>query len=150
MAGWREVQGFDIAKILNYRGEYPVRDIQRAVILREFLFPKLPPTQDVSAKAVSAALKSQLGSPVRIGKQTMILKDWRNPSGRPRARFPTSCWRGMVPTHLEVGNMAYMANMEFFSLPEIQTRPFPENRVSRHVSRLKIPCIPCIPCGREP
>ena len=75
----------DITKILNYRGEYHGDgDIERAVILREFLFPKLPPTQDVSAKAVSAALKSQLGSPVRIGKQTMILKDWRNPSDGPK------------------------------------------------------------------
>jgi hypothetical protein len=87
MVKWKDAAKFkasDITKELNNRSEYQGNEgTELAVVLREFLFPKLPPTQDVSAKAVGKALKRQVGAPVQRGNQTLILKEWRDPNDGP-------------------------------------------------------------------
>ena len=43
-------------------------------MLREFLFPAMPPNQDVTAKAVSNRLKRHANEPVKKGDTTFILR----------------------------------------------------------------------------
>jgi hypothetical protein len=75
----------DVARLLNDRSEYQIdADKERAIVLREFLFPKLPPNQDASAKSVGKAAKRHVGEPVKAGDRTLILKEWRDPSAGPK------------------------------------------------------------------
>jgi hypothetical protein len=70
----------DIAKLINNRSEYQIdTDKQCASVLREFLFPRLPEGQDVTAISLGKALKRHIGEPVTTGDRTLILKDWRDP-----------------------------------------------------------------------
>jgi hypothetical protein len=83
----------DIAQFLNRRGEYETDsdDKERAAVVREFLFPKLPASQDVSAKSVGKTLKRHVGEPVRSGDdRTLILKEWRDPGDGPKGPL---CYR---------------------------------------------------------
>jgi hypothetical protein len=75
----------DVAHLLNDQSEYRIDvDKERAAVLREFLFVKMPPNQDVSAKSVGKALKSHIGEPVKAGNQTLILKRWSDPNTGPK------------------------------------------------------------------
>jgi len=86
-AKWPEQAAFrssDLATILNNRSEYAVNtDKECASTVREFLFPKTPSNQDVSAKSVGKALKRHVGEPVKAGGRTLILKEWRDPRNGP-------------------------------------------------------------------
>jgi hypothetical protein len=55
----------------------------RAVTLREFLFPTAPAGQVVTAKAAGKRLKRHVGEPVKVNDRTLILKDWRDPKEGP-------------------------------------------------------------------
>jgi hypothetical protein len=70
-AKWPKAETFkatDLATLLNYRGDFQsIEDKERAAILRDFLFPKVPPNQDVSAKSVGRMMKSRVGEPVKAG-----------------------------------------------------------------------------------
>jgi hypothetical protein len=78
-------QAADIARILNDQSEYRIdAEKERAATLREFLFPRAPPNQIVTAKAVGNRLKPHIGEPVKRGDQTLVLKEWRDPSGGPK------------------------------------------------------------------
>jgi hypothetical protein len=73
-------QAADVARMLNDRSEYQIdADKERAAVLREFLFSKVAPNQDVSAKSAGKALKRHVGEPVRSGIRTLILKDGQDP-----------------------------------------------------------------------
>jgi hypothetical protein len=79
-------QAADVAKAVNDQSEYRLdEDKERAATVREFLFPKEPPGQTVTAKAVGKRLKPHIGEPVRQGDRTLILKEWRDPKGGPNA-----------------------------------------------------------------
>ena len=84
---WPEAGRFQasgVARSLNDRSEYQIDvDKERAAILRDFMFPKLPPNQDVSAKAVGKVVKRHVGEPVLAAGVTLILKEWRDPRGGP-------------------------------------------------------------------
>jgi hypothetical protein len=68
-------QASDVARLLNDRSEDQIDvDKERAVILREFLLPKVAPNQDVSAKSVSKAIKHHVGALVKVGDRMLILK----------------------------------------------------------------------------
>ncbi len=79
-------QAADVAKAVNDQSEYRLdEDKERAATVREFLFPKEPPGQTVTAKAVGKRLKPHISEPVRQGDRTLILKEWRDPKGGPNA-----------------------------------------------------------------
>ncbi len=89
-------QASDVAQLLNYKGEYQsADDKERAAVLREFLFPKLPANQDVSAKSVGRMIKNHIGEPVKAAKDTLILKEWRDPRGG--AKGPLSYYVQSTP-----------------------------------------------------
>jgi hypothetical protein len=68
-------QSTDIAKLINNRSEYQIdTDKECAATVREFLFPRLQPSQDVSAKSLGKALKCHVGEPLRNGARTLILR----------------------------------------------------------------------------
>ena len=71
----------DLAKLINeHQAQWvPEDDRELGTTLREFLYPTLPPGQSVSAKSVGRMLSKHLGNPVRIGKQTLVLKTDRDP-----------------------------------------------------------------------
>jgi hypothetical protein len=78
-------QASEVATLLNYHGEQQSNeDRERVATLREFLFPKMPPNQDLSAKSVGRAIKRHVGEPVKAGDRTLILKEWRDPHGGPK------------------------------------------------------------------
>ena len=75
----------EVARLLNDRSEYRLDvDKERAAVLREFLFAKASPDQDVSAKSGGKSFKSHIGEPVKAGEQTLILKESRDPHAGPR------------------------------------------------------------------
>jgi hypothetical protein len=65
--------------MINDRSEYST-DTARArnAATREFLFPNQPPNRDVPNEAVGRRLKKHVGEPVPLGKQTLMLRCWRN------------------------------------------------------------------------
>ncbi len=78
-------QAGDLSKLVNDRSEYQIDvDKERASTLRDFLFPKVPVSQDVSTKSVGRTIKRHIGEPVKAGDRTLILKEWRDPHGGAR------------------------------------------------------------------
>jgi hypothetical protein len=70
-----------VADLINNPGDgtYGPRT-KRGAIIRDFLFPKPPPSnQPVSAKAVGKRLMHHLGDPVHRGQRTLVLKEFHNP-----------------------------------------------------------------------
>ena len=64
-----------LTKVINDHSEFAT-DTERQIrdTLREFLFPTIPPGQDVTAKAVSNRLKRHANEPVKKGETTFILR----------------------------------------------------------------------------
>jgi hypothetical protein len=71
-------QAVDVAKLANATGEW-ANERESAMTLREFLFPKLPQNQAVSAKATGKRLKRHVDEPVPRNGETLSLKETRNP-----------------------------------------------------------------------
>jgi hypothetical protein len=61
----------DVARLINDRSEWAGNDC--SAVLREFLFPKLPPNQDVSPISTGLILKKSHGEPVRDGDRELTL-----------------------------------------------------------------------------
>jgi hypothetical protein len=66
----------DVAAVINNaRNEFTIEDDRElGHLLRDLLFPNLPPTADVTAKAVGRRLKARIGEPVRKGVPTYTLR----------------------------------------------------------------------------
>ena len=65
----------DVAAAINTTGDWATDTArEHAAVLREFLFPKMPANQSVTAKATTKRLKSHLGEPVARNGETFILK----------------------------------------------------------------------------
>lgn len=78
---WPETESFqaaDVATLANATGEW-ANERERAMTLREFLFPGIPPNQAVTAKATSKRLKRHVDEPVPSDGQTLSLKEMRDP-----------------------------------------------------------------------
>jgi hypothetical protein len=74
----------DLAKVLNDQSAYQGdSEKERAATLREFLFPTLPQGQTITAKSAGKRLKRHQGEPVKVNDRTLVLKNWRDPSGGP-------------------------------------------------------------------
>lgn len=76
----------DIAVLLNTHNEQQSNEArERVATIREFLFPKIPQNQDVSAKSVGRVVKRHLGEPVKSGDSTLTLKErGRDPHSGPK------------------------------------------------------------------
>jgi hypothetical protein len=65
----------DVAKEINMTGDWATEDArERASVLREFFFPKLPATQAVTPNATSKQLRCHRDEPVSHNGETFILK----------------------------------------------------------------------------
>ena len=76
---WRKfspTKAADVAAVINNaRNEFTIEDDRElGHLLRDLLFPNLPPTADVTAKAVGRRLKARIGEPVRKGVPTYTLR----------------------------------------------------------------------------
>ena len=69
-------QAAEVAKFINPPTEFPGGEPD--LILREYLFPALPPGQAVGAIAVAKRLKNHVGEPVPNGAETLILKSTKD------------------------------------------------------------------------
>ena len=68
----------DVADLINNPGDAPHGPrTQRGTTIREFLFPKQPSNQPVSAKAIGKRLTHHLGDPVQRGQRTLMLKEFQ-------------------------------------------------------------------------
>lgn len=75
----------ELARVINDNSEYRLdSEKERSAILREFLFSRVPPHQVVTAKAVGKRLSKHVGNPVRLGAQTLVLKEWPDPNAGPK------------------------------------------------------------------
>jgi hypothetical protein len=85
-AKWPQARTFkanDVATLLNDQSFYRSNeDKERAATLRDFLFPKVPLNQEVSAKSVGRVLNNRVGEPVQAGDQTLILKAGKDPHAK--------------------------------------------------------------------
>jgi hypothetical protein len=65
----------DVAAAANITGDGASSTLrERAAVLRELLFPKVPENQAVTAKATSKRLRRHLDEPVAYNEETLILK----------------------------------------------------------------------------
>ena len=69
-------QATEVAKFINPPTRFPGG--RPDLILREYLFPALPPGQAVGAIAVAKRLKNHVGEPVPNGAETLILKSTKD------------------------------------------------------------------------
>jgi hypothetical protein len=73
-------QAADVAKLINSTGESSSgADRECGMILREFLFPRAPASQTITAKAVGKRLRRHVGEPVAKDNKTFILTDFPDP-----------------------------------------------------------------------
>jgi hypothetical protein len=70
----------EVATAINTTGEWATEGTrERAMTLREFLFPGAPPNQAVTAKATSKRLKRHVGEPVPHDGNTLSLQETCHP-----------------------------------------------------------------------
>jgi hypothetical protein len=73
-------QAADVAEAINTTGEWATEGTrERAMTLREFLFPGIPPNQAVTAKATSKRLKRHVSEPVPRDGKTLSLQETCDP-----------------------------------------------------------------------
>jgi hypothetical protein len=79
---WRDEASFQaagVAELVNSTGEWATDTArQRGETLREFLFPGIPLSQAVTAKATGKRLKRHVGEPVPRDGKTLSLKEIRD------------------------------------------------------------------------
>jgi hypothetical protein len=78
--GTDQFRAADVAAAVNTTGEWAADSArERAAVLREVLFPRVPVNQAVSAKATSKRLRRHLDEPVAHNGETLILKSSPDP-----------------------------------------------------------------------
>jgi hypothetical protein len=84
--GGADFQAADVARMINDRSDFSI-DKERGAALRQFLFPELEHKADqtVTPKSVGKRLKKHVGEPVKVGTQTLCLKEQPKPPGKPDA-----------------------------------------------------------------
>jgi hypothetical protein len=68
----------DVAKLVNHNGDAVAEDTrERAMTVREFLFPHIPAAAVISSKSAGKRLRRHVDEPVRSSDgQTLILRSW--------------------------------------------------------------------------
>jgi hypothetical protein len=80
---WRDQEAFqaaDVAAAINTTGEWATEIArERGAVLRDFLFPKVPQSQAVTAKSTGKRLKRHLDEPVARNGKVLVLKARTDP-----------------------------------------------------------------------
>jgi hypothetical protein len=91
----------DVARMVNDRSEF-TPDEERQRCETQFLFPNLQPNHIVTAKAVGKRLKRHVGEPVKLGDETLVLRDWRDDNDGPHGRLLYFVRRSGPRPHLAI------------------------------------------------